>query len=169
MPAAKGLFHRAIVQSTLWDTAIEALEPSEASAATGLLLSRLGLKVDQLDELQKMPTERLISALTGRSGVASAQGGVDGGRTTPDGDISLRYVPVKDGRTLTVHPFHPGASELSATVPMICGSNETEGVPYQNPDDPFWTSEIEDEAALRAQVKRTVRADDAEADRLIAL
>ena len=34
MPAAKGLFHRAIIQSTLWDTAISALEPREAAAAT---------------------------------------------------------------------------------------------------------------------------------------
>jgi para-nitrobenzyl esterase len=169
MPAAKGLFHRAIIQSTLWDTAIEALEPHEASAATELLFSRLGLKTNQFEVLQKMPTERLMSALTGVDGVASAQGGVNGGRRAAGGDISLRYVPVKDGRTLTVHPFHPGASELSATVPMMCGSNETEGVPYQNPDDPFWTSEIEDEAALRAQVKRSVRVDDAEADRLIAL
>ena len=74
-----------------------------------------------------------------------------------------------DGRTLTVHPFHPGASELSATVPIMCGSNETEGVPYQNPDDPFWKSEIADEGALRAQVTRSLRVDDAEADRLIGL
>lgn len=169
MPAAKGLFHRAIIQSTLWDTAIEALEPVEASAATELLLSRLGLKTNQLDELQQMPAERLMSALTGAGGVASGQGGVNGGRTTPDGDISLRYVPVKDGRTLTVHPFHPGASELSAAVPIMCGSNETEGVPYQNPDDPFWKSEIADDVALRTQVKRSLRVDDVEADRLIAL
>ena len=32
---------------------------------------------------------------------------------------------------------------------MMCGSNETESVPYQNPDDPFWASEIADEATLR--------------------
>ena len=96
-----------------------------------------------------MPAERLMSALTGAGGVASGQGGGERRAATPDGDISLRYVPVKDGRTLTVHPFHPGASELSATVPIMCGSNETEGVPYQNPDDPFWKSEIADEGALR--------------------
>jgi len=169
MPAARGLFHRAIIQSTLWDTAIEALEPHEASAATELMLSRLGLNATRLDELQQMPIERLMGALTGAGGVASGQGGVNAGRTTPDGDISLRYVPVKDGRTLTVHPFHPGASELSATVPIMCGSNETEGVPYQNPDDPFWKSEIADEGALRMQVTRSLRVDDAEADHLIGL
>jgi para-nitrobenzyl esterase len=158
MPAARGLFHRAIIQSTLSDTAVTALEPPAAAEAAELLLSRLGLKPDQLGDLQKMPVEQLIAALTGA-----------GGQTRPGADISLRYVPVKDGRTLTVHPFQPGASELSATVPMMCGSNETEAVPYQNPDDPFWTSEIASDVTLREQVKRTIRVDDAEADRLIAL
>ena len=153
MPAAKGLFHRAIIQSTLADTAITALEPHEAAAATELLLSRVGVKPAELDKLQQMPAEMLMQALTGAG----------------DGDISLRYVPVKDGRTLTVHPFQPSASPLAATVPILCGSNETESVPYQNPDDPFWTSEIGDEAELRERVKRTVRVDDAEAGRLIAL
>jgi para-nitrobenzyl esterase len=151
--AARGLFHRAIIQSTLWDTAITALEPHEAAAATRLLLSRVGVKPTELDKLQQMRPEMLMQALTGGA----------------DGDISLRYVPVKDGRTLTVHPFEPSASPLAATVPILCGSNETESVPYQNPDDPFWTSEIGDEAELRDRVRRTIRVDDAEAGRLIAL
>jgi len=155
MPAARGLFHRAIIQSTLWDTAITALEPHEAAAATELLLSRVGVKRTELDRLQQMPPELLMQALTGGAGAG--------------GDISLRYVPVKDDRTLTVHPFEPSASPLAAAVPILCGSNETESVPYQNPDDPFWTSEIKDEADFRDRVKRTIRVDDAEADRLIAL
>ena len=83
MPAAKGLFHRAIIQSTLWDTAITALEPHEAASATELLLSRVGVKPTELDRLQQMRPEILMQALTGGA----------------DGDISLRYVPVKDGRT----------------------------------------------------------------------
>ena len=153
MPAAKGLFHRAIIQSTLWDTAITALEPHDAAAATELLLSRVGVKPTELDKLQQMRPEMLMQALAGGA----------------DGDISLRYVPVKDGRTLTVHPFEPSASPLAATVPILCGSNETESVPYQNPDDPFWTSEIRDDAELRDRVRRTLRVDDAEAGRLIAL
>jgi para-nitrobenzyl esterase len=98
-----------------------------------------------------MPQERLIEALSA------------------PGDISTRYVPVKDGRTVTVHPFEPTASSLSASVPMMCGSNETESVPYANPDDPFWHGEIADEATLRDSVKRAIRIDDAAADRLIAL
>jgi para-nitrobenzyl esterase len=151
MPAAKGLFHGAIIQSTLWDTAITALEPADATASAELFLARVGVKPGEIDKLQAMPQERLIDALTASS------------------DISTKYVPVKDARTLTVHPFEPIASPLSASVPMICGSNETESVPYQNPDDPFWTREIADDAALRDGVKRAIRVDDAAADRLIAL
>ena len=151
MPAAKGLFHRAIIQSTLWDTAITALETSDASAAAEVFLARVGVKPREISKLQAMPPERLIDALSA------------------SGDISTKYVPVKDGQTVAVHPFEPTASALSASVPMMCGSNETETVPYANPDDPFWRSEIADEAALRESVKRAIRIDDAAADRLIAL
>jgi para-nitrobenzyl esterase len=151
MPAAKGLFHRAIIQSTLWDTAITASEISEASAAAEMFLARMGVKRGEIDKLQAMPHERLIEALTA------------------PGDISTRYVPVKDGRTVTLHPFEPTASVLSASVPMMCGSNETESVPYTNPDDPFWKSEIADETTLRESVKGAIRIDDAAAERLIAL
>ncbi len=151
MPAAKGLFHRAIIQSTLWDTAITALETSEASAAAEMFLARVGVKPGEIDKLQTMPQARLIDALS------------------VPGDISTRYVPAKDGRTVTVHPFEPTASPLSASVPMLCGSNETESVPYANPDDPFWKGELADEAALRDSVRRSIRIDAAAADRLIAL
>jgi para-nitrobenzyl esterase len=151
MPAAKGLFHRAIIQSTLWDTAISATEIPDATMAAEMFLSRVGVKPGEIGKLQAMPTERLIEALTA------------------SGDISTKYVPVKDGRTVTTHPFEPTASALSAAVPMMCGSNETESVPYANPDDPFWTGEISDEAVLRERVMRALRIDDAAASRLIAL
>jgi para-nitrobenzyl esterase len=74
-----------------------------------------------------------------------------------------------DGRTLPSHPFDPVASEISATVPMIVGSNECEGIPYGNPDDPYWTTEPATVAELRDHVKRIVPMSDADVDRLIAL
>jgi para-nitrobenzyl esterase len=74
-----------------------------------------------------------------------------------------------DGRTLPRHPFEPDASEVSAGIPLILGSNETEGIPYANPEDAYWTSEPTDAPSLRERVRRIVRVDDAEADRLIAL
>jgi para-nitrobenzyl esterase len=167
MPSAKGLFHRAIIMSTLADTAITALEKPRANEAAEMLLSRLGLSATQVDELQKLTTEQILAALTGGTGRSGGQLG--GGQAAPAGDISLRFTPVVDGRVMTVHPFEPGPSPLASTVPVMCGSNETEGVPYGNPDDPFWTSEPTDAASLRERVKRLVRVEDADADRLIAL
>jgi para-nitrobenzyl esterase len=164
-PAAKNLFHRAIIMSTLADTAITGLEPPRAIEAAELLLSRLGVKPADADQLQKMPVGQIVEALTAGAGRAGGQAGVAG----PAGDISLRYTPVVDGRTIPSHPFEPVASDISAAIPIMCGSNETEGVPYGAPDDPYWTTEATDEASLREQVKRIVRVDDAAASRLIAL
>src|SRR5262245_30035267 len=64
-PAAKGLFHRAIVMSTLADTAVTGLEPARAVEAANMLLARLGLKASEADALLTMPAERIVSALAG--------------------------------------------------------------------------------------------------------
>ena len=165
MPSAKGLFHRSIIMATLADTAITALEPTDGQVAAELLLRRLGLRPAQAEALTQLPAERIIAALTSGGGRAGGQAGAP----TLDGDISLRFVPIKDGRTLVVHPFEPTASALAADVPIICGSNETEGVPYANPDDSYWTSEPADDRAVSAIVARALRVDAAEASRLVAL
>ena len=87
----------------------------------------------------------------------------------PPQDLSLRYVPVVDGRTLPAHPFEP-ASDLSADIPILTGSNECEGIPYGNPDDPYWTTEPTDAAvAARARQSNRCPMSDSAADQLIAL
>ena len=116
-PAARGLFHRAIIMSTLAETAVSGLRPDRATEAAELLLRRLDVQPAQAARLLAMPAERVINALS--SGP----------------DLSLRFVPVVDGATLPADPFSP-ASPLSATVPILTGSNECEGIPYGNPDDP---------------------------------
>src|SRR5688572_3376789 len=162
-PAAKGLFHRAIIMSTLADTAVTGLAPARAVEAAELLLGRLGMKAPDGERLLQLPAEQIVAALTS-GGRAGGQGG-----QTATGDISLRFVPVVDGRTLPAHPFEPVASELSAAIPMMVGSNECEGIPYSNPDDPYWTKEPADVTELRAEVTRIVRVNDGDADRLIGL
>jgi len=167
MPSAVGLFHRAIIMSTLADTAVTALERDEALEATELLLARLELESPRLEALQQLPIEQIMSALTGGSGRSGGQLG--GGQAPPSGDLSLRFTPVVDGRVLVRHPFEPDASPLAANVPILCGSNETEGVPYGNPDAPFWTSEPADRRALRRYVEERFSVSADEADRLIDL
>ncbi len=164
LPAATGLFHRAIIMSTLADTAVTGLEPARAIEAAELLLSRLDVKAPDAEKLLTMPAEQIVSALTAGGGPAGGQGG-----QPASGDISLRFVPVVDGRTLPTHPFEPAASAISATIPMMVGSNECEGIPYANPGDPYWTREPADRAELREEVKRIVPVSDTDADRLIEL
>ena len=154
-PAAKGLFHRAIIMSTLADTAVTGLDPARAIEAGELLLTRLEVKGADAGRLLTMPAEQIVRALTAGNG---------------RDDISLRFVPVVDGRTLPAHPFEPAASSISAGIPMMIGSNETEGIPYGNPDDPYWTREPADISDLTTTVKRLVpAANDADTRRLIDL
>ena len=62
-PAAKGLFHRAIIMSTLADTAISGLEPARAVEATELLLRRLELTPQTADRLCRCRAERSRSSM----------------------------------------------------------------------------------------------------------
>jgi para-nitrobenzyl esterase len=171
-PGAKGLFHRAAIQSTLSDTAVRALTREDAMRATETMLARLNVKPNGLDALQKMPVEQLLDALVGGAGRAAGEVARDvqpAGQPLLTGDISLRFTPVVDGRTLLVHPYDPVASEISANVPLLCGSVETESVPYQGVNDPYWTTTDIDAAGLRDRVKRSLGIDDQEADRTTTL
>jgi para-nitrobenzyl esterase len=151
MPSAQGLFHRSIIMATLADTAITALEEPEAVAAAELLLERLELAPGNLDALHTMPPEQIIAALEG-----------------PGPNIGLRYTPAVDGTTLAVHPFAP-PSELAVNVPVLCGSNETESVPYGAPDDPFWGPEPGNDAELVTRMAGDLRIGEAEARDLVML
>src|ERR1700674_4602022 len=120
MPAAKGLFHRAIVQSGPF---LKALSPNYSGRLAELVIEELGLSKSQLNELQKIPVDRLSGA------AAEAM------KKMPPHKYSLREVydqdnwgPTVDGRILPRHPFDPGAPEISADVPLLTGSNLQEAV-----------------------------------------
>ena len=153
-PAARGLFHRAIIMSTLSDTALTGLEPARAVEAAELLLARLGILPTAAAKLETLAPEAIVAALESNGNAP---------------DISTRYAPVVDGKTLPAHPFEPAASPLSAGIPILTGSNECEGVPYGNPMDPYWTRELTNDAELRNALTKLVAMSDANADRMIAL
>lgn len=153
-PAARGLFHRAIIMSTLSDTALTGLAPEQAVEAAELLLARLGIPPRDAARLEALAPETIVAALAAQPGAP---------------DLSQRYVPVVDGMTLPAHPYEPVASPLSASIPILTGSNECEGVPYGNPSDDYWTREPADDAELRSLLRRLVPMSEMDADRLIAL
>jgi para-nitrobenzyl esterase len=155
MPAAQGLFHRAIAQS---GSAVTSLSASAGTQSAEALMARLGLKSRQVEELQKLPVQRLLDALAPRNG-----GGDAGRGRGPGGGFNAG--PVVDGRSLPHHVFEPTATTISQNVPLLTGSTETEVTWNVNTD----YAVPADDAALRARLKRTLRdADDARVDQIIA-
>jgi para-nitrobenzyl esterase len=108
MPQARGLFHKAIVQS---GSQLDALTPDEATRHALSFLAGLEIKPSELPLLAKLPTERLVAAL---SKVMAAPG------------PKPNYSPVLDGIVLSQGPWQPAAPSISAAVPMIIGSTRTE-------------------------------------------
>ncbi len=143
MPAAKGLFHRAIVES---GADVRGLSREVATRSAESYLARLHVKPDRLEELQRLPVQRLIAA------------------TAPGAGPPLALAPVVDGRSLPTNPFDPVAPALSADIPLLIGTVETEVTFF-----PHQILDPIDDASLHAHVKQAVRgASDAQVDRLIA-
>lgn len=129
MPAARGLFHRAAAHS---GAALGAGLRENATANARRLIAALGVK--GLAELQEMPSERLIEAMT---------------RTR------LQFGPFVDGAVIPADPYSPAGYALSRAVPLILGSTETEATFFPGtPLDPIG------EAALRRTVQQATRLDE---------
>lgn len=152
MPAAKGLFHRAIAES---GAALTATPAAQAMKTTELVLQKLNIKPDQLDQLQTRPWQEILEAMRPPAG---ARGGGPGGG-------GLNFGPVLDGKSLPTNPFDPTAPALSAGVPFLTGTTATE-VTFFAPDARLHQI---DDAELRNRVKASIRGSDADADRIIAL
>lgn len=112
MDAAKGLFHRAAVQSGAWLTVSPA---ANASAASAKVVEKLGLTPETIDQIRAMPIEKIQAAAAG----SMAGSG-----------------PVVDGRNLARHPFTPDAPAQSKDVPLLIGLNRTESTLLIGSRDP---------------------------------
>jgi para-nitrobenzyl esterase len=113
MPAAKNLFHRAVVQS---GPGFRMNKPDHAAKVAEMLLTELGLSRARLREAQTVPIERIVAAQAAVQSKLAARvpGFIQG------------FSPVVDGVTLPSHPFDPTAPDVSADVPLIIGYNRTE-------------------------------------------
>jgi len=143
MPAAQGLFHRAIVQSGSF---LRAVLPERSAILTKAMLDELNLSPSQLGQLQDVPLQKLIEA-----GDAALL------KTHPHGPLvwsrvadQLGWGPVVDGKLLPQHPFDPTAPAISAQVPMLIGTTLNE----------FTTSlnHPENEAMTEAEVSKRLDA-----------
>src|SRR5262249_27818818 len=139
MPSAKGLFHKAIIQS---GANLAGIPKADATKNAQTLMSKLNVKT--AEELQKVPMDALVQA------VLTTQG--------------LSFGPVVDGVTLPAGPFDPTAPDLSSNIPVMIGTTEYEITFFPNTKyDPL------DDAALRASFQQTTGATSADdIEKLIA-
>jgi para-nitrobenzyl esterase len=124
MPSAKGLFHRAIVES---GSMLRAGSQEKSQALADLIVAELGLNRASIDEIHTLPYQRIVLAgqKVVRANAPMPAGGIPNFRRMAD---SLGFAPVVDGSILPAHPFDPQAPAVSANVPMIIGTTLNEFV-----------------------------------------
>jgi len=113
MPAAKGLFHRAVVQS---GSGLRSGSAETAAKLAAAVLEELGISPSQLDKLRTVPTSTLCGVQV------AAQRRLRGGAPAGSGAGIGGWGPILDGRIIPAHPFDPGAPGISANVPMLIGT-----------------------------------------------
>jgi para-nitrobenzyl esterase len=111
MPSAKGLFHRAAIES---GATLRLVEPEAGARVARELLSTLGVSPGQGQALQAVPLEKLMGAYF----AVVRRMNVD--------QMTQGFSPAMDGKIVAQHPYHPVASAVSATVPVMLGSTRTE-------------------------------------------
>jgi para-nitrobenzyl esterase len=134
MPAAKGLFQKAAIES---GPALTATTREAATRTATAFLTTLGLDKTKLDRLQNLPVQQLIEAQS------MTRGG---------------FSPVRDGDVIPEHMFEPTATRLSEDVPLLIGSNKDEGTFLLQSEADLFTM---DEAALRSKVKNAMGSEEA--------
>ena len=128
MPAAKGLFHRAIVES---GSMLRGNTEERSQKLADLVVAELGLTSSTIDQIHTMPYAQILHASQEvlRKNNPRPAGGVPNFRRMAE---SLGFSPVVDGTILPAHPFDPQASAISADVPMIVGTTLNEFVTATN-------------------------------------
>jgi para-nitrobenzyl esterase len=137
MPAAKGLFHKAIIQS---GAGLRMIEKADATALAERLLSVLGIAPADVHKLQALDLSVIMKA------AAEAEKKMEPGKRT--------LAPVVDGAALPRHPFDPTAPDVSRDVPIIVGTNKDENTLFSIGDPKFGTMSIDD---ARSRFKMMLR------------
>jgi para-nitrobenzyl esterase len=112
MPSAKGLFHRACIES---GATIKLVERDQGTRVAERLLAKLSVPKSQVRDLQKLPVDKIMSAYFA---VVRDMAGAD--------QMTEGFSPTVDGKAVPQHPFHPAASGVSPNVPLMLGSTRTE-------------------------------------------
>src|SRR6516162_5267786 len=138
MPAACGLFHRAIIQS---GAAIRVSTRERANALAEAVLKELGVGPNECERLQTVPAERLLAA------IAPASRAV--GRSRWPLLDRYDFGPLVDGSDLPQHPAEPGAPAISEDIPLMVGGTREESAFFLADDDAVWNGTLTEEELRR--------------------
>jgi para-nitrobenzyl esterase len=131
MPGAKGLFHKAIIES---GAVVRFAEPERTARLAEAVLKHYELGPNDLDKLQALPLAKLQEA------IGPAQ------KTLPKPRYPLldryNFGPVVDGKVLPAHPYDPAATALSENIPLLIGGTKDEFAIYLAPDDVVWNRAV---------------------------
>jgi len=140
LPAAKGLFHKAIMQS---GGSTRQATPERATQLARDVLTNLGLKDSEAHKVRELPADKLLAAIT-----ATGQA----------------ITPVVDGRVLPRHSYSPDAPAISAEVPLLIGTTRTETSRYLGNDQANLGVSHED---MRRRIAAHIGLDEPQAESLI--
>jgi len=116
MPSARGLFHRAVVESGPY---LKMNTPEESGRLAAGVLQELGLSAARIDELQQMPFERLAGA----AAAAARKIPSPPPRPMRRANSTGGWGPTVDGVLLPGQPLEAASLAVSAHVPLITGTN----------------------------------------------
>ena len=108
MPAADGLFDKAVIQS---GPGVFSGKPAEAADYAAKILDAAG--VETLDDLRNVRSDEIVEAVR---------------KATPSGAMGSgpQFGPIADGTIIPRDPFLPAAPEQSRDIPVLIGYNKDE-------------------------------------------
>lgn len=120
-PSAKGLFHKAVIQSGGLGLAFH--DPTLTKRVGAAVLEELNIKPEQIDDIQNVSYEKLAAA--GKKAVQKVQE-----QAKAEGKLQavfgLSWGPTLDGNILPYQPTDPTARAISASIPLLVGSTKNE-------------------------------------------
>jgi para-nitrobenzyl esterase len=116
MPSAKGLFHKAIIQS---GTLINIMTKEKSQALGLAVLNNLGLSTNDVHKLDTLSYHTLLKA--GNEAIELING-----RRIPGSPTMFGFAPSADGTVLLQQPFTPGFASISGEIPVLIGTTLNE-------------------------------------------
>ena len=113
MPAADGLFDKAVIQS---GPGVFSGKPAEAADYAGKILEAAG--VETLDDLRTIRSDQIVEAVRKATPADSAMG------------RGPQFGPIADGTIIPRDPFLPAAPEQARDIPVLIGYNKDEMTPF---------------------------------------